>query len=320
MSEKEVATLQTDCPICDGKEHDVLYERRAYVTGDLTHFGIVRCLECGHIYLNPRPTDETIGDWYDDDYYTVANAGATESTRITEHAKKYVEYVRRHVGRTDIKLLDVGCGDGEFLEAMAACGAQCYGVEPDERTREAVAKKIGIVSACESVDCVRTDGFDCITMFESIEHIPRPMDTLHTCFRLLAPGGFLLVKTPNGDSFERKVLGPDWVSLEIPRHLQFFNSKSLKYALDNSGFGKLRLYYPSQETALLRSVFLKITGKGRNIATGGSGGEFTAKSWRRTVDRALARLMLPFFWALSLFGAGHTVFAVGRKPREEQDA
>ncbi|MFQ3550180.1 MAG: class I SAM-dependent methyltransferase, partial [Armatimonadota bacterium] len=213
------------------------------------------------------------------------------------------------------KILDIGCGDGAFVEYMAKIGADCYAVEPDERTRELVSNYEGINKVWQDIKDVDESGFDVITMFEVIEHLTDPINNLKICNKLLKDNGSLIIKTPNFNAFERKLLGPDWISLEIPRHLQFYSESTLKKILNKSGFEIERIIYPTHDRALLRSIWLKITTKGEAASTGKA--EYTTNSWRRKIDKTASFLLYPLWLIFSFFRASHSIAVHAIKSKSE---
>ena len=78
--------------------------------------------------------------------------------------------------------------------------------------------------------------FDAITMSHVIEHVHNPLQLLHECYRILKPGGRLVVATPNCESWGHKIFKRNWRGLEPPRHLYLFSMMSLNKAVDIAGF------------------------------------------------------------------------------------
>lgn len=139
------------------------------------------------------------------------------------------------------RLLDVGCGNGEFLSNAMACGWQVLGLEPDPKAA-AAAQQRGVpvhIGGLASLDS-ETEVFDVITMSHVVEHLHDPIQALHDCRRLLRPGGSLWLETPNIDSLGHRVFGRSWRGVEAPRHLVLFSPQSLQRALDLAGFVSLK--------------------------------------------------------------------------------
>ena len=135
------------------------------------------------------------------------------------------------------RVLDVGCGNGEFLVRMKAYGWDVAGVDFDSAAVES-AKRIGMdvrLGTLEQVD-FRPDSFDAITLNHVIEHLHDPVETLRQCRRVLKPGGTVWINTPNVQSWGSERYGANWRGLEPPRHLTIFTPGALRLACERAGF------------------------------------------------------------------------------------
>jgi 2-polyprenyl-3-methyl-5-hydroxy-6-metoxy-1,4-benzoquinol methylase len=144
-------------------------------------------------------------------------------------------------------LLDVGCGDGTFLAAMARRGWQVSGIDFDPVAVEAARTVLGLdvhVATIESV-AARGQTFDVVTASHVIEHVPDPIEFLSHCRRLLRPGGRLVLKTPNADSFGSRLYGRAWRGLEPPRHLHIFTLEALERSARKAGFTNCNVFTTS---------------------------------------------------------------------------
>jgi 2-polyprenyl-3-methyl-5-hydroxy-6-metoxy-1,4-benzoquinol methylase len=135
-------------------------------------------------------------------------------------------------------LLDVGCGDGAFLAAMARRGWQVSGIDFDPVAVEAARNVHGLDVHVATVESVVERGatFDVVTASHVIEHVPDPVQFLSHCRRLLRPGGRMVLKTPNVDSFGSHRYGRAWRGLEPPRHLHIFTLEALEACARKAGF------------------------------------------------------------------------------------
>lgn len=264
------------CPLCGEAARQTLHEDLAdriffCAPGRWT---LHRCGGCGAGYLDPRPDPASIGLAYAH-YYThtvaakrrrgvagnfqraVANGyrNARYGTRQTpasplgSHLPWLFPARRRAVDREmrflpppapGARLLDIGCGNGEFLARARDAGWEGIGVEPDPHAAEA-ARGRGlkvIEGGLERLDA--PDGsFDGITLSHVIEHLHQPAGTLRRCHRLLRPGGWIWIETPNLESSGHRRYGAAWRGLEPPRHLVLFTRDSLRGALERCGFDDL---------------------------------------------------------------------------------
>ena len=243
-----------------------------------------QCQACGAAVLTPRPLPAALGRAYRT-YYThrtpqadprTAAERASLSWRIldgylrTEYgygaagdlgragwlvariargpratADRFVRNLPRPGGRGRARVLDIGCGNGEFLLRMRERGWDVWGVEPDPVAAEA-ARAVGIDVLASELPAEPIAGapFDAITLSHVIEHVSDPVDLLARCRANLRPGGVVWVLTPNLDSPGRAAYGPAWVSWDAPRHLVLFTRASLVRALEEAGFAQPRTCLP----------------------------------------------------------------------------
>lgn len=134
-------------------------------------------------------------------------------------------------------LLDVGCGNGEFLATMKDLGWDTVGIETDARAAEIARDRFGLdVRTGTLVDAmIPGDSFDAISLSHVIEHVHDPIALLTECRRLLRPGGKLIVLTPNTRSLGHRIFRAAWRGLEPPRHIQLFNRVTLTAAVQSAG-------------------------------------------------------------------------------------
>ena len=263
------------CPVCESHQRRVLYTKlrdRVFfcAPGEWT---LHECLDCGSAYLDPRPTPETIHLAYQV-YYTHQRAERTPTKRL--HGLKYLQRMMangyrnwrfsanfrpasslgvllafllpmervimdresRHLPRLPHgRLLDIGFGDGIFLDHARAIGWEVTGIDPDPQVVENARQRgLNVYQGGLEVLAEESESFDVITMSHVIEHVHKPMAVFEACYRLLKAGGQLWVETPNIDSLGRSRFQHNWRGLETPRHLVLFNGQSLRTALDRAGF------------------------------------------------------------------------------------
>ncbi len=140
------------------------------------------------------------------------------------------------------RLLDVGCGSGRTLESMQDLGWRAEGVDLDpvavhNARHKGLEVRLGTLEAQKYPD----RHFDAVTMSHLIEHVHDPLQLLRECYRVLKPGGQLVVVTPNSESWGHKRFRDSWRELDPPRHLHIFKSSSLRRLVEKAGFKKLRV-------------------------------------------------------------------------------
>jgi len=133
--------------------------------------------------------------------------------------------------------LDVGCGAGERLEQMRGLGWTVSGLDFDEKA-VGVAKARGLDVSCGTIPGIwfPPETFDVVTMNHVIEHVPDPIELLKECYRILKPGGKVVLTTPNSSSWGHKFFREHWRGLEPPRHLHIFGPSSIEQILKRAGF------------------------------------------------------------------------------------
>jgi SAM-dependent methyltransferase len=250
-------------------------------------WGLKRCVQCSVVYLDPRPDAASIHLAYRD-YYTHAPHCDSDATSAFERLRKALgNGYRNWVFGTDLEpalavgrflvpllfplraariraedrmlgsvrgarrsVLDVGCGNGEFLHWARRLGWNCYGVELDPEAA-AVARARGaeiLGSELRELSAAHDGFFDAITLSHVIEHLHDPLAALRHCWRVLKPGGLLWIETPNIDSVGYEIYGRHWRGLEAPRHLVLFNTSALRSSLERVGFERIR-FLPSRDVA-----------------------------------------------------------------------
>lgn len=136
------------------------------------------------------------------------------------------------------KLLDVGCGGGRYLHRMQRRGWQVEGIDFDAQATRRVSERYGIKTYTGDLHAAGLPdaSLDAITMSHSIEHVVDPAATLTECWRILRPGGSLIILTPNVESRAAQSFGEFWRGWEPPRHLHLFSVQSMRQFLSAAGF------------------------------------------------------------------------------------
>lgn len=266
----------SNCPLCENPGA-IKYENvvdGAYETPGVWDYR--ECKNCGWIWVDPVPTEESIPKLYES-YYT--HSGEAPKRRWPKLRDQMLEHVwGTRYGYTRVrkrgyfhkwlsklpliseaaaakvmylesqdsgKLLDVGCGSGMFLNRMRNLGWHVEGIEPDPKAAELSEKRgIKIFADLNSCGTQRAGYYSAITMHHVIEHVPSPLTYIKKCYELLAPDGVMVIMTPNAYSLGALLFGKHWRSLEPPRHLHVFGEKALSYAMTISGFSGIKSWTP----------------------------------------------------------------------------
>jgi 2-polyprenyl-3-methyl-5-hydroxy-6-metoxy-1,4-benzoquinol methylase len=196
-------------------------------------FSLVKCLRCGLLYVNPRPNQEEIDEAVK---YGMHGGEKTLSTTGWYHPERIAEYctVLRDFFPSGPEgcWLDIGCGHGEFLQALKRVGnVHAFGVEPNTYKRSAAVER-GLDVQFFDLSSHRKQ-YDVVSMLNVYSHLPNPIETLAEWKNLVRPGGMLLLQT--GDTAD---LSADvhYRPLYLPDHLSFASAKIVCSILEKIGF------------------------------------------------------------------------------------
>ncbi|WP_397579773.1 methyltransferase domain-containing protein [Sphingorhabdus sp.] len=189
-------------------------------------FQYFKCEDCSYIFLDPVPDD--IGRFYPTEYYAIPK----NDTELEATAKKLQQWKIDTVLQFARKgrLLEIGPAYGLFAFLAKQAGFDVTGLEMDHKCCQFLRETVGI-NVIESSDTVQALSqqrqFDVIVMWQVFEHLPDPWAVLKAAAERLAPGGIIVLDTPNPDAFQFRVLGHRWAHLDAPRHVTLIPAKLL---------------------------------------------------------------------------------------------
>ncbi|HMP84730.1 MAG TPA: glycosyltransferase [Verrucomicrobiota bacterium] len=221
------------CHVCDGTRVYYLFSTHGH--------RVVRCDDCGLVFLNPQPADDELARIYGADYFLGSDdeTGRGIGSEVKEAtARLYLSEIQRYRGSRAGTLLEVGCGDGEFLAAAESAGWNVTGIEYSEDACEKARRRLknGSVTRGElNHVALEPEQFDLCVLSDVLEHVRSPGALLREIHRVLKPGGTLFVATPSLDSWSARFLRQKWMEFK-PEHLTYFDSQTLQTALFRSGF------------------------------------------------------------------------------------
>ena len=240
---------EINCNLCGANDAELLYlerDRYMHLPGS---FRLVRCRQCGLIYLNPRPTSEEIKAYYPEDYapYTYV-APEDERSRIDSLDRAFGYWKRARVTAKAHpqpgRLLDVGGATGNFLHAMQQRGPwDVHGLDISPEATRYARERYGLdMFTGELAQAAYPDSyFDVVTVWDVLEHVHDPAEVLREMHRILKPGGLLLVRVPNADTWDARLFGEYWVGLDAPRHLYVFSPPTLRGLLEKASFQVMQM-------------------------------------------------------------------------------
>ena len=221
------------CHVCGGA--------RFYYLFSASDYRVVRCDDCGLVFLNPQPSDDVLARIYSADYFLGSNTEkSSQAVREIKQAtaRLYLSEISRYCGPDSGRLLEIGCGDGDFLVTAQAAGWRVTGVDYSAAACEKARQRLknGEVF-CGELQSTRLEAeqFDLCVISDVIEHVRSPMDFLREIHRLLKPGGALFIATPSIDSWSARLMRQKWMEFKA-EHLTYFGPQTLQTALFKSNF------------------------------------------------------------------------------------
>lgn len=311
----------TECNLCGSNEYHSYWEQndRRYVLNQNNTFCLVKCCDCGLIYLSPRPKKEHIKTFYPQNFYdprkksethrsllkTIASYAMLDRIVNSRALKEKINIVLKQHPKPG-RLLDVGCAAGEFLHEMHTLGWSVTGIDISKDMCHYVRSKYGIDVLNKDVENINfpKDSFDCITFWASLEHIYDPMETLHNTNNILKDGGIVIILVPNAESFEEKLFKRiDPNPIDIPRHLYHFSRKTLCRMLVENGFTLRKVIHFTFNASDRTTVILD---------------KFVRKYIKIKLLRAVAEnisLLTGYFMSriFALFGRSHSMIIIAEK-------
>jgi 2-polyprenyl-3-methyl-5-hydroxy-6-metoxy-1,4-benzoquinol methylase len=250
------------CLHCGGHDLQTVIECGDRLTQLGGHFRVVRCQACGLAFTNPRPTERSIGLFYPETYSPYSKRTLrTDRKKTIQHRLEHA-VLRSHFGyppqptsakaammgavgwalirttrrrnswipfRAPGRLLDFGCGAGNYMKRMREHGWRVEGIDSSPRIAEQLRQSAGLRAHVGTLPHpnILPDSFDAITMWHSLEHVHAPRGVLRAAREALRPGGLLVVGVPNFGSWAFRRFQHHWKGLDLPRHLTHFTPQTL---------------------------------------------------------------------------------------------
>lgn len=282
MRAQEVTRERVRCHVCGRTEVSSFLEARG--------FALVKCRNCGLVYVNPQPTDAELAELY-------ATHDQGDQWRVhEEHFNSAVQREIRQFQRSG-SVLDVGCGCGNFLRVMRDGGFSVAGVERSESGWRYAVETNGLDAFHGSIEDFLESrpeaSFDVITMLNVLEHLKQPRVILTSLAKITNPGGLLVTVVPDArlhrvlaavrrfcgsnDPFWMEAAHQPIVAIDPPFHLTCFEPGTLRLLLESCGYRVLRI---SNAPVIFNPQLWKRTSK---LAVAGIGKVLELASLRKLV-------------------------------------
>ncbi|MFX0133857.1 MAG: class I SAM-dependent methyltransferase [Candidatus Hodarchaeota archaeon] len=268
---KMVKTVQ--CEICSNTETTLI--QNTHISLGSAEIDLVRCNQCGLVYLNPQPTEDEIKQLYSDDYFI--QWYSTEKKR--EFSKQFFRNLlikNKLLLNAGCNILDIGCGMGFFLEVVKDLGYDVKGVDISPYAARYCRDKFNFDIHCGTLETAnyQSNYFDIITGLDFLEHINGYSRFFIELKRVLKPDGMFIVIVPNYDSLvfqlDRIICKLKKSPLpNVPEHITYFTFSTLRNLFQINGFKVDKvistkandegeyLHMKGSPTAVLRSLLNK---------------------------------------------------------------
>lgn len=228
------------CPWCNTETENKVLELKDYFLSKET-FNILECPKCHLRFTDPRPAPDKLGEYYrSDKYYSHQEGGKGLVARLYSMVKTVNLKAKFRVATKGLargKVLDIGCGIGDFLLKSKQNGWEVRGIEPDPHARQLASAKLHVpILHPDAINELPDASFDLITMWHVLEHVDDLEAQIKQLHRLLKPNGRLVIAVPNFESDDAKHYGAKWAAWDVPRHLNHFCINSMRTIFSNSSF------------------------------------------------------------------------------------
>lgn len=215
-------------------------ERVAYKF-QLGKYALQQCPDCDLVFLYPQPNDTEVSNIYDERYLGIFQE---EDQEHVDRMKKtavdlYIEELVAYTKGSNLRLLEIGAGGGDFLLAAQKKGFDVNGIEISEKAVSHANEKLGgnyvTLGSLDTLDLSSLGTFDVCVMFNIIEYVRDPSHFILQVRSILNENGVLFIITPSMDTWSAKLLKSKWMAYRSER-LFYFNTQNLEAFLVKSGF------------------------------------------------------------------------------------
>ena len=253
------------CPICTTEMKFKFVTKDYLVTGE--SFDIVECEACSIRTTTPFPDKKIIGNYYSSDDYISHDdkvSGIFDSIYglvRTYQLNKKKKLIGKYFNKSDGKILDIGCGAGDFLQYMKENHWNINGVDTSNKARKIANNKLNIKVMGPKDWINNKEKYDVITCWHSLEHVHEPWVYLDKIKKSLTLDGFLIVALPNYQSTDAKIYKEFWAAYDTPRHLYHFTIKSMNKTIKPHGLNIESIYRMNFDPFYVSMLSAKHMGK-----------------------------------------------------------
>lgn len=236
----------TNCPVCGAKSATFFLDTfDRYVFPYKENYRLEKCDVCGTLFVNPRPVPEDQEEFYPID---ILNPFLEFEANHQDFFQKLYAFVHPHaifwkrkqvekisgVGR----ILDVSCGNGDFLFSMRRHLWEVTGIERIPKYANFAHGTLGlpIFNTLDDLPEDKIDYFDAVTFWHSFSRFQNPVEILKKIHTYLKDEGYLFIGIPNIRSLDFYFYKADWAALDIPRRLFHISPKQMRQLAKRTGW------------------------------------------------------------------------------------
>lgn len=228
---------------------------------------LVKCQDCGLVYVNPR--------WVFPEGLMPYNEEAEQQYFDATYAERRCAYqellgqLPRLLNGPARRILDVGCGDGVLLELCKEAGLDCEGGEVSQPLVENLRRRFGEAAIHgSSLVHIPPETFDVVFLINVIEHVEDPLELLEQVYQVLRPGGIVLIHAPNFGGLPARLRGPHWHQIAPLVHLYYFTPATLRKVIAKSGLIDGEKFYLASSLWYKRAIQRVVYALGIQIDNG----------------------------------------------------
>jgi SAM-dependent methyltransferase len=241
-----------NCPLGCEREDELILVGRDRIHNLPGEFQVVKCRSCGLLRTNPRPTIDTIGLYYPDEY------GPYQTTQVMSGAgracwrswakgliSKWMPFHYEAIPALPPgRMLEIGCASGSYLHKMALKGWQVTGIEPSANAA-ARAQQLGYAVHVGSVEQApdAAEPYDLVVGWMVLEHLHEPVDVLKKLHQWTRPGGWLALSVPDAGAKEFRFFKDAWYALQLPNHLYHYTPTTLRCMIRSTGWRPVKIVH-----------------------------------------------------------------------------
>lgn len=306
MAIKETMS-DSDCLICGSENYRALPEKFGYKYH--------QCRSCGHVQLQFTMTNDAVYS----EYETRTSHHASEHKIAWDYSETKREYfydplIDRLERLTDSRsLLDLGCSNGAFLQAIRLRGWDGEGMELEHSSAQ-YARSMGfkVYETVLEESGIPDASYDVVTLWQVVEHLPEPGLLLKEIHRVLKPGGICAISTPNIASIAFRMLDYRWDAVSPPEHIHLFTPRGLNKIVEQAGFASTAAYTEDLKPSTIRRLKDRI--RSQPLSHGNTDRN---RVWKISQDTARLKRLLKarrsINHVLKILGLGEDIYAFYRK-------